>query len=177
MSGETQRHSRRRWLAFAFGVGATLMRPAQPWAQPLAVEPWLIVEGETDGGKRVVGRILDREPGDDELRCMSRLLRVTVDYGGEDRGMLTETELEALRRLEDELCLALEEGQRSKLVMAEVGDGVRLWLIYVDDTVDVEAAMRTASSRSELMFTFSTVLDVGWATHLRKRAQVEPRRA
>jgi hypothetical protein len=173
MSGETQRHSRRRWLAFAFGVGATLMRPAQPWAQRLAVEPWLIVEGETDGGKRVVGRILDREPGDDELRCMSRLLRVTVDYGGEDRGMPTETELEALRRLEDELCLALEEGQRSKLVMAEVGDGVRLWLIYVDDTVDIEAAMRKASSKSERVFMFSTLEDAGWTIHQGKRTQVE----
>lgn len=87
--------------------------------------------------------------------------------------MPTETELEALRRLEDELCLALEEGQRSKLVTAEVGDGVRLWLIYVDDTVDIEAAMRKASSKSERVFMFSTLEDAGWTIHQGKRTQVE----
>lgn len=168
--------SRRRWLSFTLGVAAVPLLPAHLWAQPQAVEPWLIVEGETDDGKRLVGRILDRAPAADELRRMSRLVRVTAAYGGEDKGMPSDTELEALRRLEDALCLALEEGHRSKLVMAEAGDGIRLWLIYVDDTVDIAAAMRKASSNNERVFIFSTIDDAGWTVHQGKRNRVERRR-
>lgn len=141
-------------------------------AQSQIRDPWVVVKSaNTD--TPVIAKILNREALAIEQAAHTRLLSVTWKYPPSVNRLPSEQDLGRIARIEDRLADALGEGTLSKLVMSETGDGERLWVFYVSDDVDIEAAVRRVGLQQRVELVFSAVSDPAW-NHLRDvRARVK----
>lgn len=170
---KVQPQIRRRLAYIAASILLIAIEAVAPvGAQEQARDPWVVVESVSTE-KPFIAKILNREPVATERAAQTRLLRVTWSYPPAFNGFPSEMDLRRIARIEDLLSDALSEGVLSKLVMSETGDGGRLWLFYVGDNVDIEAAVRLVSLQQRTELVFSTVSDPAW-NHLRDvRARVK----
>lgn len=172
MSDPSRKISRRLWNLSAGILLATVAAAAPANGQGQARDPWVVVES-TSTERPFIAKILNRDPVSSERVAHTRLLRITWSYSPAANGLPREPDLRRIALLEDGLSEALGEGLRSKLVMSETGDGGRLWLFYVSDSINIEAAIRQVSQQLQAHLFFSTVNDPAWS-HLRDvRARVK----